>query len=192
MKVDIYDFDKTIVPYDSAMKFYLWCLVKYPHTMIMIPLQICWGALAYLKIISVEKFKKICFNFVKLINTEKAVKKFWDSHMKDVYPFIYKENRISDNKVVIISASPTFLIEEIASRLDVDYCLATHHDPKTGLKLEKICRKEQKVVRFNELNLNAEVENVFSDNLDHDRPIFELGKNCYLATKGKLEQIKLQ
>lgn len=192
MKIDIYDFDKTIVPYDSAITFYKWCLIHYPKTIILIPAQFVWALLACLKIISLQKFKKYCFNFIKFINTEEAVKKFWDSHEKDVFPFIKKGSRKSDNKVAIISASPEFLIKEIASRLDVEYCIATKHDEKTGIIQEKICRKERKVEKFNELNLDAEVENVFSDNKKNDRPIFLLGEHCYLAKKGTLTEITIK
>lgn len=191
MKIDIYDFDKTLVPYDSAMKFYTWSLVHYPQTLIVLPFQIVWGTLAATKIISINTFKKYCFNFVRLFNTKKAVKKFWDSHIEDVYPFIKKENRASNNKVVLISASPDFLIEEIASRLDIDYCIASIHNDKNGQLINKVCRKEEKVRRFNDLNLDAEVENVFSDNIKADRPIFELGQHCYLVTKGTLKEINL-
>jgi len=193
MKVDIYDFDKTIVPYDSAFKFFYYCLKKYPWIIVLAPFQLLWGFLAKFKFISIYTFKKYCFNFCSMINTEKAVKGFWDSHEKDVYPFFKKENRLSNNKVVLISASPEFLIKEIASRIDVDYCLATHHSPKNGILLDKtVCRKEEKINRFNELGLDAEVENVFSDSIKNDQYIFSLGQNNYLATKGVLKKINLQ
>ena len=93
--------------------------------------------------------------------------------------------------MLIVSASPDFLIGEIARRLEVDYCIATHHDEKNGKLIGKVCRREQKVVRLNELLPDAEVENVYSDSLEHDRFIFELGKHCYLANKGTLKEITL-
>lgn len=37
-----------------------------------------------------------------------------------------------------------------------------------------------------------EVENVYSDSLDHDRYIFALGKHCYLANKGELKEIDFE
>jgi len=189
MKVDIYDFDKTIVPYDSAFKYFIYCLGHYPWIAILIPFQIIWGFLAKVKLISIHTFKKYCFNFVALINTKKSVTKFWDKHEKDVYDFFKNKNELSKNPVVLISASPAFLIEEIAKRLNIEYCIATHHKETTGILLdENICRKEEKVKRFNALNLNAEVENVFSDSLENDKYIFNLGNNCYLATKGILKK----
>lgn len=189
MKVDIYDFDKTAVPYDSAMQYFKWSMVHYPWTLILLPFQIFWGFLALTKIIKVETFKKYCFNFVALIPTEKSVKKFWDSHEKDIYPFFKKENRSKENKTVLISASPDFLIKEIANRMDVDYCIATHHNPKNGHLDDIVCRREQKAKRFNDLGLNAEIEAVYSDNKEDDKYIFKLGKKCLLASHGELKDI---
>lgn len=73
--------------------------------------------------------------------------------------------------------------------MKIDYCIASPHSKKNGHLLGKVCRKEEKVRRLNEILPNVEVENVYSDSLDHDRYIFALGKRCYLAKKGKLEEI---
>lgn len=189
MLIDIYDFDKTVVPYDSAMKYWQWCLLHRPYLLLLLPCQLIWGFLAMARIISIPTFKKGCFRFVTLLNTKKTVKKFWDKHEKDVYPFFRPENRDKTKKCAVISASPDFLISEIARRLEVDYCIATLHDEKTGKLLGKVCRREQKVERLKELLPDAQVENVYSDSLEHDRYIFELGKNCYIATKGILNKI---
>lgn len=189
IKVDIYDFDKTAIPYDSALHYWYWSMAHCPWTLILLPFQLFWGFLMVTKILPVPKFKKIAFNFVRLINTEKTVKKYWDKHEKDIYDFFKPENRDMSRKIVLISASPDFLIEEIARRMKIDYCIASPHSTKNGHLQGKVCRKEEKVRRFKELMPNAEVENVYSDSLDHDRYIFALGKKCYLATKGKLEEI---
>jgi hypothetical protein len=131
-------------------------------------------------------------NFVSLINTDKTVKKYWDKHQKDIYDFFKPENRDPNRKVVLISASPDFLIEEIAKRMKIDYCIASPHSKKNGHLLGKVCRKEEKVRRLNEILPDVEVENVYSDSIDHDRYIFALGRHCYLATKGNLEEIDFE
>ena len=144
------------------------------------------------KILPVPIFKKIAFNFVSLINTEKTVKKYWDKHEKDIYDFFKPENRDPSHKSVLISASPDFLIEEIAKRMQIDYCIASPHSRKNGHLLGKVCRKDEKVRRLNEILPDVEVENVYSDSLDHDRYIFALGKHCYLANKGELKEIDFE
>ena len=113
MKVDVYDFDKTVVPYDSAMRYWHWCLLHRPYIIIILPFQIILSLLALLKIISVPTYKKGCFRFVSLLGTKNTVRKFWDSHEKDVYPFFRPENRDGSRKCAVVSASPDFLIREI-------------------------------------------------------------------------------
>ena len=186
MKIDVYDFDKTVVPYDSAMRYWHWCLLHRPYIIIILPFQIILSLLALCKIISVPTYKKGCFRFVSLLSTKNTVRKFWDSHEKDVYPFFRPENRDGSRKCAVVSASPDFLIREICERMKVDYCIATRHDERTGKLLGSVCRREQKVERLREALPDAEVECVYSDSLEHDRYIFDLGKRRYLASKGKL------
>lgn len=187
--IDVYDFDKTVVPYDSAMKFWHYCLLRRPQLLLILPFQIFWSLLALCRIISVPTYKKGCFRFVRLICTKKTVEKFWDRHEKDVYPFFLPQNRDPSKKTVVISASPYFLISEIARRLDVDYCIATDHDEKSGKLLGEVCRRDQKVARLKALLPDAQVDSVYSDSLEHDRFIFALGKNKYLAHKGELTKL---
>lgn len=189
MKVDIYDFDKTAIPYDSALHYWFWSMLHRPWTLILLPFQLFWGTLMIIKVLPVPIFKKIAFNFVSLINTEKSVKKFWDKHEKDIYDFFKPENRNPDRKCVIISASPDFLIKEIASRMKVDYCIASHHSTKNGHLIGSLCRRDVKVTMFRQLLPDAEVENVYSDSLEHDKYIFDLGNRCFLAKKGVLKEI---
>jgi len=35
MQIDVYDFDKTAVPYDSAMKYWYWCLLHRPYLILL-------------------------------------------------------------------------------------------------------------------------------------------------------------
>lgn len=192
IKIDIYDFDKTAIPYDSALHYWFWSMAHCPWTLVLLPFQLFWGFLMVTKILPVPKFKKIAFNFVSLINTEKTVKKYWDKHQNDIYDFFKPENRDPSRKCVLISASPDFLIKEIADRMKIDYCIASPHSTKNGHLLGKVCRKDEKVRRLNEILPDVEVENVYSDSLDHDRYIFALGKRRFLATKGKLEEIDFE
>ena len=82
MKVDIYDFDKTAIPYDSALHYWFWSMAHCPWTLVLLPFQLFWGFLMVTKILPVPVFKKIAFNFVSLINTDKTVKKYWDKHKR--------------------------------------------------------------------------------------------------------------
>lgn len=186
MELDIYDFDKTIVPFDSGSLFCLYCAVHYPWIIICLPIILIAGILMLCRAISFTSFKKTCFMFVPLIPLKKAVKGFWDKHEKETHKWFYKRKR----QCVVISASPDFLLEEIAKRLDFDYLLCTRHSRKTGAIIGENCRDEEKVRRLYEKFNKDDVKviDVYSDSLKHDKPIFSLAKGqCYNVVKGELK-----
>ncbi|MCI9642648.1 MAG: haloacid dehalogenase-like hydrolase [Eubacterium sp.] len=183
-EIDIYDFDKTIIPFDSGSLFALYCAVHYPWVLICLPVISVAGLLMLLKIINFTAFKKTCFMFVPLIPLEKAVKKFWDKHETEVYKwFLEKEKR----NYVVISASPDFLLNEISERLSFNHLISTRHN-KNGIIIGENCRDEEKVLRFKKEFPDAKVIDVFSDSFHHDKPIFSLATGqCYHISNGKLE-----
>ncbi|UKI48239.1 MAG: hypothetical protein L6V82_01925 [Clostridiales bacterium] len=80
MQVDIYDFDKTVVPFDSALKYWGFCMVHNPWIILLLPFQFIWGMMMLTHIISVRTCKKVAFLYIRLINNEKNVKKYWDKY----------------------------------------------------------------------------------------------------------------
>ncbi len=179
-EIDIYDFDMTVVPFDSGSFFAVWCLPHYPWIIICLPVIIVAALLAVLHIINFTGFKKVVFCFVPLIPLNKAVKKFWDKYEGRVNPWFRNRKRES----VIISASPDFLLNEIAARLGVEHLLCTRHNPKTGAIVGLNCRDDEKVRRFNEECGGYVVKDVYSDSLKHDKNIFELATGtCYQIIK---------
>lgn len=182
MELDIYDFDKTVVPYDSGSTFFLFCLCRYPYLILLAPFYIVAGLLYLLHILPLSVFKKHIFYFIRFVPLQKAVKAFWDKHEKDVFPWFLKENRA--RYTVVISASPDFLLEEIAKRLEVDKLICTHHDRKNGTLLETNCKYKEKVKRFyQEFPKETRVQCVYSDGYKTDQPIFSLGKQCFHIEK---------
>lgn len=183
-EIDIYDFDKTIVPFDSGSLFIFYCFVHYPYIIIYLPVLIVSLVLMVLHIISFTNFKKICFMFVPMIPLKKAVKKFWDKYDKKAHKWFFDRKRYS----VVISASPDFLLNEIAKRLNFDKLICTVHNEKTGAIIGENCRGEEKVRRlYSEFDKNSiTVKDVYSDSLRHDRYIFSLATgNCYHIVKSE-------
>ncbi len=182
MELDIYDFDKTVVPYDSGSTFFLFCLAHYPYLLLLTPFYAVMGLLYLVRLLPLDAFKKHVFCFIRFIPLERAVKKFWDKHEKDVFPWFRPEER--ERYTVVISASPDFLLEEIAERLKVDKLLCTHHDRKNGTLLEKNCKHEEKVRRFYAVfPKDTKVKCVYSDGYKTDKPIFSLGEQCFHIEK---------
>ena len=188
MDIDIYDFDKTIVPFDSGSLFCAYCFIHYPYLLLLLPIAVPVILIAFLlmllHIISFTGVKKICFMFVPFIPLKKAVKNFWDKYIDDVHPW-FKEK---GNYRVVISASPDFLLNDINERLKFDKLICTRHNPKTGVIIGENCRGEEKVKRlyqeFDKGDFN--VVDVYSDSLKHDKPIFSLANGvCYHIVNGK-------
>lgn len=191
MDIDIYDFDKTIIPFDSGSLFAGYCLLHYPYLLLILPIVfpilIITFMLVLLRAVSFTQFKKICFIFVPLVPLKKAVKGFWNKHEKEVHKWFFDKSRYS----VIISASPDFLLEEIKDRIGIDKLICTRHSKKTGAIIGENCRNEEKVRRlFEEFDKNdINVIDVYSDSITHDKPIFSLASNnCYHIVNG--EKIK--
>ena len=93
MKIDIYDFDRTVVPFDSGSTFILFCILRHPYLILLFPYYLVDAILLALHIIKLETFKRHIFCVVRFINLEKNVKKFWDRHEKDVFDWFLPENR---------------------------------------------------------------------------------------------------
>ena len=180
-EIDIFDFDKTIVPFDSGSVFWIYCLIHNPWIVICVPYLLIMMIPFFLGIKDLTYVKKHVYCYVPMINLEKNVKKFWDKYEKDVFDWFRKENR--ERPAVVISASPDFLLEDICTRLEVDKLICTRHSSKTGAIIGLNCKDEEKVRRYNEEISGCKVINVSSDSLKSDRPIFSLGENCFHIQK---------
>lgn len=183
-EVDIYDFDQTVVPYDSGTLFVFYCLIHYPWIIIFVPIVLATAILMITHIISFTNFKKICYIFVPLIPLKKAVVSFWDKHEKDVHPWFNERTRYT----IVISASPDFLLKEIQNRLGFEKLICTKHNRKTGIIIGKNCRDDEKVKRLYKEYGRDEIKvmDVYSDSLRHDKYIFALANgNCYNIVRGK-------
>lgn len=183
-EVDIFDFDKTIVPFDSGTLFVVYCMIHYPHCLITLPIIAISGLLMALGIINFTQFKKTCYYYILLIPVKKAVKKFWDKYECKVHKWFYDRPRYS----IVISASPDFLLEDISKRLGFDEIISTRYDMKKGRIIGENCRGEEKLNRLFELHKREELNviDVYSDSYKHDGPIFSLAKGqCYHIEKGK-------
>ena len=187
LDIDIYDFDKTLVPYDSGTMFFIYSMIHYPWCIVLLPIIGFAFLLMAIGLIHFTQFKKICYTYIPLIPKEKAVKKFWDKHEKDIHPWFFEKKR----HAVIISASPDFFLKEISSRLNFDTLIATRHSEKTGIIVGKNCRGEEKVRRLYEVFDKDEINviDVYSDSLKYDKYIFALANGkCFHIVKGEKQE----
>lgn len=182
MELDIYDFDKTIVPFESGSRFFIYCLCRYPWLIIHLPLVALSAILLALGAIKMEAFKRLFFGFVKLIPLKRAVSGFWDKNEHLVNSWFRERTR----RCVVISASPDFLLGDIAKRLGFDYLICTRYDEKSLKVIGKNCRDGEKVSRLKSELPNVHIVDVYSDSIKHDKAIFSLAAgSCYNIVNGE-------
>lgn len=187
MKINLYDFDKTIYDGDSSTDFFFYSLVKYPRILTCLPKIAVAGIKYKLKKRSKTEMKEVIFSFVKYIpNMKEHIESFWDSHRCYLKDFYMKTNHDKD---VIISASPEFLLKPIAEELKVLKLIGSKVDVKTGKFKGLNCHGEEKVKRLNKEYKDYEVLSSYSDSLS-DIPILQLAKNQYIVKKDKLIKVK--
>lgn len=182
VEVDIYDFDKTIFPFDSGSLFAVECFLRYPKALKHLHTSFRYGLKYIFHKITLQELKLYVFSFISEIPLENAVKQFWNRHENKINKWFLKDTA---RPRIVISASPEFLLSEISDRLKFDTLICTKHNTETGEIIGKNCHDFEKVRRFKELYPNAKVINVYSDSLKSDRPIFELGENQFLIIKRK-------
>lgn len=180
-ELDIYDFDKTMISFDSGSRFCLYCFLHYPKTILYIPV-IVGAVMKFLFKRDLTVMKSSVFKFIKAIPVRDAAKKFWDKNEKYVFDWAKRKNRARYS--LMISASPDFLIDEIAKRIDIDDYICTVHD-KNGAIVGRNCHDAEKVRLFKERYPKSKVINVYSDSLKNDKYIFSLGENCFHAVNGE-------
>lgn len=184
LDVDIYDFDQTIVPFDSGSLFFIYCMIHYPWCIVFLPFVLVAFVLMLLKVLRFTQFKRICYIYIPFIPKNRAIKKFWDKYEKDVHPWFKERERYS----IVISASPDFLLEEIGKRLHFDKLISTRHSKKTGIIIGENCRGEEKIRRLYQEFEKDEINivDVYSDSLKHDKYIFSLANGkCFHIVKGE-------
>ncbi len=187
-ELDIYDFDKTIVPFDSGSLFCIYAMIHYPKAIRNLPRMLI-SVLKYMKHKNLTVMKSGVFCFIRDIPVEKAVKNFWNKYDKYIFDWAKKANR--ERYSVIISASPQFIIDEVAKRIEIDDYFCTQHD-SDGKIIGNNCHDKEKVRIFKEYYADSTVISVYSDSIENDKYIFSLGKNCFHTVKGKILPFKFE
>lgn len=181
MKINVYDFDKTIYDGDSTLNFYKFCLKRYPTIALRWPQLAFYGALFFIKAISKTAFKEKMYRFLQTVpDVDKAVSDFWiyeKSHIKDWY--LEQKNELD----IISSASPEFLLKPICSELGVRL-IASVVNPRTGVYTGLNNYGKEKVSRLKEEYPDVIIQNFYSDSLS-DTPLAEISENAYIV-KGNI------
>lgn len=182
--MNVYDFDNTIYDGESVIDFYLFALKKKPRLVTVLP-KLCQMLLRYKACkVSAEELllvaEKYAAKVLGMADFESLVSAFWDKNQKKIKKFYLDRKREDD---VILSASWSFLIEEVCRRLGIKWVIASEIDVKTG-KITRLCFREKKVQIFKDEFPDVIIDKFYTDSMN-DAPMFALAKRAFLV-KGEM------
>ena len=177
--MNIYDFDHTIYDGDSSVDFWLFTLCRKPYLVVFLPFQIYGTALFLLGIYSKERMKEAFFVFIRHVQLDKMTANFWERNRRKIKTWYLQQKHKTD---IIISASPTFLLEPVVCGYLSVALIASRIDTNTGKYTGKNCFGDEKVARLYEKYPDCIIENFYSDSCT-DVPLARLAKNAFLVRK---------
>lgn len=175
--VNVYDFDKTILPYDSTEHFFAYCVRRWPRVVgpalravPMVPgMKLRWT--------TKTRVKEVFYRFLTQVpDIDAAVEDFWRTRFSDLNDWYLAQMRPDD---IISSASPDFLLRPVTTRLGVRL-IASRVDKYSGWTLGENNQHREKVRRFRLEYPNTEIAEFYSDSLS-DTPIAELAQSAFLV-----------
>lgn len=195
--VVIFDFDGTLTTTDTTKFLFLSLLLYRPFSFQTV--------LDFLKCSKKDKFNlqmqkyKTTANLIDGCKSESLKKRQWLFKILSKVYFrknvvrIMQESIAKGDTVIIATASPTFAVQEIFSKVKIIgtefFCQNGIYQNKT---IEKICYGEKKaemVIDYVKQANLSDVESVYSDD-NSDMPLFSLAKNAFMVTKdSKIKKI---
>lgn len=177
MKVNVYDFDKTILPYDSTAAFYRWCARRWPRCVKLSLPCLYKGPLYALRLATKTEMKDAMYGFLKGVpDVDAAVAEFWEENFGNINQWYLDQKRPDD---IIISASPEFHLRPVAERLGVRL-IASRVGKYNALTEGRNNDGAEKVRRLREEYPEVEIAEFYSDSL-HDSPLARLAERAYIV-----------
>ena len=178
--MNVYDFDGTIYQKDSSVEFYKFIIRKNPFIFYKCASRQLLAFIKYmLKTTSKEELKSDFFSFLKYIDVDQFLDEFVSSEMKYINQWYLSQHAKDD---VIISASPAFLVNSFADKLNVKNVIASLVDRRTGKFYSMNCYGEEKVKRFKQLYPLQSIECFYTDS-KKDLPMARLATHAFLVKK---------
>ena len=211
MNIIVYDFDKTIYGGETGTDFLIFYMKKKPLKVFLFGISFVKDILLFLfKKIKLKELKGSYFKFLSdesADEVEKLANEFWEKRASKVYGWV--PNEIIENKketdyVIVISASPLFLIDSFVKKLGFTHAFGTimETEERNGKKyyLPKVvgenCKNVEKVKVINRWaekeGIKYKIIKFYSDSI-MDKPLFDIAEKKYWIKKGKkIEGIPLK
>jgi Phosphoserine phosphatase len=176
--MNVYDFDKTIFPGDCAIGFCFWCMNRHPKLYFtFFPKAVKNLILRKTGKMTEALMQRKFFGYLTLIDDfDEQIERYWDKNEKKIASWYLAQKRPDD---LIISASPTCIIEPIAKRLGVNF-MATEFDREYGVYLNNMMYAKEKAKYIIDHGFPL-IENFYSDSLA-DTPLALCAEKAHLVT----------
>ena len=177
---DLYDFDRTVYRYDCESRFYLFCLLRRPYILPLLPYQMLCVLFRF-TLNDRLKWMTRFFCYLRFVDAHKLIERFWQREQHNIRDFFLVKNRV--RPAVICSESPFFLLEPIKRMYEVDIIIGTALDMKTLRSSGKIMRGENKVDAVKTLLPDAVFHSAYTDRPELDKPLLSLANNRFHVNK---------
>lgn len=183
--MNVYDFDGTIFPSNCSVKFCLWCMNHHPKLYLTFtPKMIKYMILFKLGKIPEYLMLRHFFGFLTLINDfDVQIEHFWNKNESKISAWYLSQKKPDD---LIISASPSCIIEPIAKRLGVNY-MATEFDREYGVFTNNMMYAKEKAKYIFDHGFPV-IDNFYSDSLS-DTPLALCAEKAHLVIKKAFKAI---
>ena len=176
--MNVYDFDGTIFPGDCSLGFCIWCLNRHPKLYFTFaPKTLKNLILRKAGKITETQMQREFFGYLTLIDDfDTQIERYWNQNEKKIASWYLAQKRPDD---LIISASPSCVIEPIAKRLGVQF-MATDFDREYGVFLNKMKFAKDKARYMIDHGFPV-IENFYSDSLS-DTPLALCAEKAHMVT----------
>lgn len=189
--MNVYDFDNTIYDGESCFDLFLFYIKKRPRLIRFLPSVVRAFARYKRGEVTIEGAleeygPRIESFFASIENPQADACEFWDGKMHKIKP-LYKEMQQPDD--LIITASPSFTIKEICSRLGIAGFIASEIEQGTG-KITRLCMRKNKIKAFLEEYPDTQIDCFYTDSPENDAPLVEIAREAYAVKGNKITRIK--
>ncbi len=176
--MNVYDFDGTIYHTNCTADFAFWCMNRQPKLWLTyFPTAVKNLILWKIGKIPDYLFLRRVFSYLcKVKDFDGQIKAYWDKNEKNISAWYLRQKRPDD---LIISASPSCIIEPIAKRLGVNF-IATEYDREYGVFTNNLMYAKEKSKYIIDHGFPV-IEHFYSDSLS-DTPLALCAEKAHLVT----------
>ena len=180
-KVVVFDFDGTLSAYDANYEFARYCLRHSFRTWLFLPLIALGGVGRFLNHPGLW-WRETMRRFLTKKMVEKYAPDFIKQHKQNRFGWALERvaaERAAGNVVILISASPNYLLKPLVRDIKFDAVMCSEMEPKLPWKYKFLCWGKNKVVAFDAWAKKNKITPVivrsYSDSKS-DMPIMKLAR----------------